>query len=108
MKLTKVIFGFTLLFWGACTYATYYTTTPNNDYTISTDNGVVYISHPQFVAPCTFGRVEIRDSTPYSTEYARRMAAVIFMAKALGKNVAFVWSDATAPTCLLSAVSVSN
>lgn len=104
----KTIFGFALLCCVAHAHATYYTSTPNNDYTISTDNGVVYISHPQFVSPCTYGRVEIRDSAPYSAEYAKRMTAAIFLAKALGKNVAFVWDDSTAPTCLLSSVSISN
>lgn len=72
------------------------------------DNGMVYIYHPQFVAPCLYGRIEIRDSAPFSNDYAKRMTALIFMAKAAGKNVSFTWNDATAPTCLLNSVNVSN
>jgi hypothetical protein len=88
--------------------AAYVTLPANNVYTISMDNGVVYINHLSIVGPCQYGRVEIRSDVPYSTEYAKRMTAAIYMAKATGKNVAFIWNDATAPTCILNSISVAN
>jgi hypothetical protein len=88
--------------------AAYVSLPANNEYTISLDNGVVYINHSGIIAPCQYGRVEIRSDVPYSAEYAKRMTAAIYMAKATGKNVAFTWNDATAPTCILNSVSIAN
>jgi hypothetical protein len=88
--------------------ATYHSSTANNDYTITMDNGVFYINSPQFASPCLYSRIEVRDNAPYSTEYARKIVATILMAKASGKNLTFVWDDATAPTCLLSSIIMAN
>jgi hypothetical protein len=109
VKLTnKLLLYIGLSTCSATANATYHTTDANNVYTIALDNGVVYISHPQFVAPCLYGRVEIRSATPYSADYTKRLIAAIFMAKASGKDVALTWDDAPAPTCLLNSVSISN
>jgi hypothetical protein len=108
MKMTKKVLWPALMLFCSCTHATWLTTSPNNDYSVSLDNGVVYISHPQFVAPCLNGRVEIRDAAPYSNDYTKRLISAIFMAKASGKYVAFTWNDTTGPNCLLNSVSISN
>jgi hypothetical protein len=87
--------------------AAYLSTDPNDIYTISFDNGVLYIYHGAFAPSCPYGRVEIRDSAPYSTEYARRMTAAILMAKSQGKKVTFTWNDATQP-CVLNSIAIAN
>lgn len=107
MKAMKVALALGLLLGGVNARATYFATAPNNDYYIALDNGVVYIYHAAFVAPCVWGRVEIRDSAPFSNDYAKRLTAAIYMAKAAGKNVTFVWNDATAPTCILNSITMS-
>lgn len=88
--------------------ATYVSSPPLSDYSISLDNGMVYIYLPQVPLPCMYGRLEIRDSAPYSNDYAKRLVAALYMAKAASKSVTFVWNDASAPTCLLSAISIEN
>lgn len=108
MKSIKLMATAGLVLFGSHAQATYYWSSAINDYTISLDNGVVYINSSQFVAPCLYSRLEIRDNVPYSNDYAKRLTAAIYMAKASGKNVTFVWNDATAPTCVLSAITISN
>jgi hypothetical protein len=108
MVMKKRVLWWTLMLICTGAQATWFTTSPNNDYSIALDNGMVYISHPQFVALCLNGRVEIRDAAPYSNDYAKRLTSAIFLAKASGKSVAFTWNDTTAPTCLLNSVSISN
>lgn len=88
--------------------ATYVSSPPLTDFSISLDNGMVYVYLPQVASPCMYGRLEIRDSAPYSTEYAKRLVAAVYMAKAASKSVTFIWNDASAPTCLLSAIAIEN
>ena len=106
MKLLGILVGALFVSNGAS--AAWQTTNSISDFSITMDNGVTYINHPQFIAPCLNARIEIRDSAPYSNDYAKRITAAIFMAKAMGKGVAFTWNDATAPLCLLNSISVSN
>ena len=108
MKPTTVLLAAAMSICSTQASATWQSTSPNNDYLIALDNGVVYISHPQFVAPCLSSRVEIGTSLPYSNDYTKRLTAAIFMAKAAAKNVAFTWDNATAPNCRLNSVSISN
>lgn len=108
MKVLKNVLILGMLAVSISANATYFSTDAVTDWYIKLDNGVVYVNHPQFVAPCTYGRVEVRDSEPYTAEYAKRLVAAIYLAKAMGKAVSFVWSDTTAPTCVLSSIIISN
>lgn len=88
--------------------ATYVSSPPISDFSITLDNGMVYVYVPQVAAPCLYGRLEIRDSAPYSNDYAKRLVAALYMAKASSKSVAFTWNDASAPACLLSAIAIAD
>jgi hypothetical protein len=108
MKFVKCIVGAAFIVSAGPSHAAWIATAFVSDFTIQMDNGVVYISHPQVVAPCSGGRLEIRDAVPYSAEYARRLVAAVFLAKSTAKAVRFTWNDTTAPTCVLSAVQIGS
>jgi hypothetical protein len=77
-----------------------------SDYTVSMDNGVVYLTHPSIPAPCGHQRLEIRAAEPYSADYAKRLVALLFSAHAARRSIEVSWNGATAPACVLNSLTV--
>ena len=68
------------------------------DWTLELNNGVAYITSPQFATHCTYTRGQI---TMDGTEYNRALYAYAMSAKAKGKKLRYVVDD-EATTCVIS------
>lgn len=79
-----------------------------SDFGVHMDNGMVYVTHSIFAAPCLHSRVEIRSAEPYSAEYAKRLTALVFGAHLSGKRIQAVWNDSTSPSCVLNSIRVEK
>jgi hypothetical protein len=71
-----------------------------SDWTISLNNGLVYISSPQIASQCIYGRGEIRVS---DSAYNRALYAYALSAQARGKSLRYVVDD-TATLCVIDAL----
>jgi len=65
---------------------------PLTEWSISLNNGLVYISSPQFAAHCSYSRGEIRVN---DSVFNRSLYAYAMSAKARGKGLRYVVDDAT-------------
>ena len=81
--------------------ARYWPPTPLTEWEMFLNNGVVYITSPQFASHCTYSRGQI-DVT--SSVFNRALYAYALSAKARGKALRYVVDDA-ATTCVIDALS---
>lgn len=79
----------------------YWPSTALTEWEISLNNGVVYITSPQFASHCTYSRGQI-DVT--SSILNRALYAFALSAKARGKALRYVVDD-TATTCVIDGLS---
>lgn len=68
------------------------------NWTISLNNGVAYISSPQFAKHCSYSRGQINMS---GTEFDKAQYAYALSAKAKNKKLAYVVDD-THTTCIIT------
>ncbi|KPZ73129.1 hypothetical protein AN944_00277 [Shewanella sp. P1-14-1] len=82
----------------------YWPSTTLTDWSLSLNNGVAYISSPQFPEHCSYSRGQINMS---GTEFDRAQYAYALAAKAKGKSLRYVIDD-THSTCVISGLSEVN
>ena len=68
------------------------------DWTLELNNGVAYITSPQFANHCTYTRGQINMD---GTEYNKALYAYAMSAKARGKKIRYVVDD-QATTCVIT------
>ena len=68
------------------------------DWTLELNNGVAYITSPQFATHCTYTRGQINMD---GTEFNKALYAYAMSAKARGKKLRYVVDD-QATTCIIS------
>jgi len=71
------------------------------DWTLTLNNGVAYISSPQFAAHCSYSRGQINMD---GTEFNKAQYAYALSAKARGKKLSYV-VDNTHSVCVISGLS---
>ena len=71
------------------------------NWTISLNNGVAYITSPQFAKHCSYSRGQINMS---GTEFDKAQYAYALSAKAKNKKLAYVVDD-THTTCVITGLS---
>lgn len=99
-QLIQIFLGIILLA-SSNAYAKRYWPPALTDWSLSLNNGVAYITSPQFASHCSYTRGQINmDGTAFNrSQYAYAMSA-----KARGKNLLYV-VDNTQTTCIITGLN---
>ena len=76
----------------------YWPEQPLTDWQLTLNNGVAYISSPQFAAHCSYARGQINMD---GTEFNRALYAYALSASAMGKDLRYV-VDRNQTTCIIT------
>jgi hypothetical protein len=98
MNKIMLLLTVSLLFISGASYAeTYWPSQKLTSWSLSLNNGVAYISSPQFASHCSHSRGQIKMD---GTEFNKALYAYAMSAKTRGKNLTYVVDDSQT-TCII-------
>ena len=104
MKIRIIFTGLTLVFLSFSSIANRYWPATLSSWSLQLNNGVAYISSPEFASHCSYTRGQINMD---GTEFNKAQYAYAMSAKARGKRLAYV-VDSDHTTCIITGLSEAD